>query len=124
MSRRSHRLQSIVQEITSQMLIKMFDGEKRTISRQDFVITRVEASDDLRSCVIYWLPSSDGKEAKAKEDRIRKELEKIKGPLRWTITDKLSYLRNSPEVQFCFDFVQQENERTNNLLDKLEKSVL
>jgi ribosome-binding factor A len=34
---------------------------------------------------------------------LEQTLERIKKPLRWEITDKLSYLRNSPEIVFKYD---------------------
>lgn len=111
--RRKLRLAERTHTIISEVLLKKFSAHPH-LRPTEMGLTRVEAAIDLKSVTIMWLPHNP-----EKKELIEKSLEKSKGQLRWYLTERLSYLRHSPQLNFQYDEILLESDRTERLLDEI-----
>lgn len=110
-SPRVHRLHDQVLQLSSMFLSTLLPRYSYgRVQREDILLTQIERLNvkefnDLSGVVLYWRPSGFKRSDGLQVDRrlLEQTLERIKKPLRWEITDKLSYLRNSPEIVFKYD---------------------
>ena len=122
-AKRQMRMSETVKELISRIIHEQF-ASNDIVNSSTVNITSVNVSSDLSKCHINWLPIITKKQSKPSNnndssaaylpliqsqesqaviEKYQNEFDRIKGRLRWKVTDKLSYLRQSPQLVFKYD---------------------
>lgn len=112
-------MSSMAVQIVSDILVQRFSHIK-ALQPVNMIVTGAQATSDLKSVHIRWLPTNIDKSMC--EETIREQLDKVKKQIRWHFTDKFSYLRESPNLTFTVDEIIRQKEKTNGIFEALEAS--
>jgi ribosome-binding factor A len=119
---RASRLATLLQSLVMEILQTRLPNDP-TLKPTRLFITRVDAA-DLTQARIWWYPvlNFGEQDRAAVVGKLERALAKAQGKIRYEVTKKLSYLRQSPQLEFMYDYeVDQQDKLRDGLLRNLKE---